>query len=88
MQHHNGNMKPCIRHSLILNNDVHHLRNSRFRRYKLNADFQSIDQALHGQKFSYPFLKEGCQIKNSIFLFLFAVRFTKYPETSYTTSTP
>jgi len=54
-----------------------------------NTDFQSIDQAPHGQKFWYPFLKEGCQVKNSIFLFLFAVRFTKYsyPETSYKTST-
>jgi hypothetical protein len=52
-----------------------------------DADFQSIDKAPHGQKFSYPFLKEGYHIKNSIFLFLFAVRFTKYPEMSYTTST-
>jgi hypothetical protein len=32
-----------------------------------NADFQNVDQALHGQKFSYPFLEEECQIKNFYF---------------------
>jgi hypothetical protein len=48
----------------------------------IDAYLKITNQALNSQEFLCYFLKEELKTNNSLFLFLFAVRFTNYPEPS------